>query len=85
METGVNNGVMKMDNYETAKWILKTLGVKGEGKECPGMPCDECDKLGPKDGKPCMSLKLAKDMGYVVTVPKWCKDPEELQKWRRIQ
>lgn len=65
-------------NYELAKSILTLLGVKGNGEESTAMPCAECDKYGPVDGKPCMSLRLAREMGYTVTTPKWCKDQSKL-------
>ena len=67
-------------NYELAKGILTVLGAVGHGEESTAMPCAECDKYGPDDGNPCMSLRLARDMGYTVTTPEWCKDPGELRR-----
>ena len=67
----------KMNNFETAKRILKLLGVE---KDNPGIikglteACNDCERYGPQNGRPCMSLRLALDMGIEYTPPEWCKD-----------
>ena len=66
-----------MDNIETVKKIMELLGIE---KNNPGIlrglkeACAECETWGPKDGKPCASLRLALDMGCEYTPPEWCKD-----------
>ena len=72
-----------MDGFEMAKTIIGLLGIE------PGNPgilkglmeaCADCERWGPPEGKPCMSLRLALDMGVDYTPPQWCKDkPDNLQ------
>lgn len=66
-----------MDNFETAKKIMGILGLQGNDPAViKGLmdACANCDKYGPPEGKPCMSLRLALDMGCEYTPPEWCKD-----------
>ena len=69
--------LMKRANYETAKKIIKTLVIEPNN---PGileglkMACADCEHYGPKEGRPCMSLKLAREMGCEYTPPEWCKE-----------
>lgn len=59
------------------------MRLMGTDKNSPGLlmglmdACADCDRWGPKDGKPCMSLRLALDMGVEYTPPEWCKDKPE--------
>ena len=69
--------IKEMDNFETAKKIINMLGIE---KNDPGIlrglmdACADCEKYGPSEGKPCMSLRLALDMGVEYTPPDWCRD-----------
>ena len=67
-----------MDNYETANKIIKMLGTDKTGILNGLMAaCADCDRLGPRDGKPCMALRMALDNGVEYTPPKWCKDKQK--------
>lgn len=63
------------ENIETAKRIISLLGVDRTAMT-KGLAdaCDDCEHYGPPDGKPCMSLRLALDMGIEYTPPDWCRD-----------
>ena len=69
-----------MDNFEKAKEIIKLMGIE---KDNPGVlqglrdACNDCERYGPKEG-PCMSLRLALDLGCEYTPPEWCKDKNDL-------
>ena len=66
-----------MDNFDRAKRIIKLMGIE---KDNPGIlrglkdACADCEHYGPRNGKPCMSLRMALDMGVEYTPPEWCKD-----------
>ena len=73
-------------NYNTARKILSILGGGKKKKDsalCAGAlmglteACADCDKYGPKDGNPCMSLQMAREFGVEYDPPPWCKDPGE--------
>lgn len=65
-------------NYKTALEIISLLGVnKDEILRGLTDACSECDRFGPRDGKQCASLRLARDCGIEYTVPAWCKDKGE--------
>ena len=71
-----------MDGFNTAKKIMGILGVEPDN---PGIlrglmeACADCKRYGPQEGKPCMSLRLALDMGVKYTPPEWCRDkPDNL-------
>ena len=65
------------EQYSSAKKIMKLLGVK---KNDPSVlmgimaACADCDNMGPKNGRPCMCLKLCREMGCEYIPPDWCKD-----------
>ena len=67
-----------MDAFDTAKQIFSLLRVE---KNDPGImsglkaACADCDRMGPKNGGSCMSLRLAQSVGCDYTPPEWCKDP----------
>lgn len=69
-----------MDNFDRAKQIISVLGIE---KDNPGIlkglteACADCKHYGPPEGKPCMSLRLAIDMGVEYTPPEWCRDKPE--------
>ena len=67
-----------MDNYDTANKIINMLGTDKTGLLDGLMAaCSDCERYGPREGKPCMSLRLVIDNGIEYTPPKWCKDKQE--------
>ena len=66
-----------MDAFDTARKILNLLRAeKDDTGILAGLKsaCADCDRMGPKDGKQCMSLKLARSVGCEYVPPEWCKD-----------
>lgn len=70
-------------NYNTARQILSILGGKEDKAICSGalkgltQACADCDRMGPRDGNPCMCLQMARELGVEYDPPPWCKDPGE--------
>ena len=73
-----------MDQIDRAYEIMRLLGVKRRDPiilKAMEALCPVCDKYGPRDGKPCVSLQMAIDNGYDdYEPPEWCKDPETVMK-----
>ena len=63
------------ENMEAARKIIDTLGVDKSGILSGLMAaCANCERYGPQAGKPCMSLRLALDVGVEYMPPEWCRD-----------
>ena len=71
--------IKEMDNFETAKGIIKLMGIDKSGV-LRGLidACNDCERYGPREGKPCMSLRLALDMGVEYKPPEWCRDKNSM-------
>ena len=73
-------------NFQTAKSICKLLRIeKNDPALLKGIKaaCNDCDRVGPPEGKACASLRLARELGCDYEPPEWCRDPGTIKERNR--